>query len=71
MESSNYAKRPIKCVLKRRFVFPVFNNFSERHCMKVGLDVKIPLVRVLSTGGWGEASPQASYLPPPQKKNFS
>ena len=40
-------------------MFPVFSNFSETHCMKVGLDVRISLVRVLSTGrGRGEASPQ-------------
>ena len=56
-----------KCVLKRRFVFPVFNNFSETPCTKVGLDVRIPLIRVLSAGGWGEASPQTSHLRPPKK----
>ena len=56
------------CVLKRRFVFPVLNNFSETPCIKVGLDVRIPLIRVLSTGGWREASPQTSHLPPPPPK---
>ena len=34
-------------------MFPVFNNFSETPCMKVGLDVRISLVRVLSTEGRG------------------
>ena len=49
-------------------MFPVFNNFSETHCMKVGLDVRISFVRVLSTGrGSGEASPQTSHLPPKKK----
>ena len=38
--------------------------------MKVGLDVRIPLIRVLSTGGWGEASRQTSHFPPPPKKSF-
>ena len=42
-------------------MFPVFNYFSETPCMKVGLDVRIFVVRVLSTGGRGEAS----------KKSFS
>ena len=45
-------------------MFHVFNNFSETHCMKVGLDVRISLVRVLSTGR-GEEAP-----PPPKKKVF-
>ena len=43
-------------------MFPVFTNFSETNCMKVGLDVRISLVRVLSTGR-GEKAP-----PPPLKK---
>ena len=44
------------CVLR------FFNNFSETHCIKVGLDVKICLVRVLSTG-------RGRKLPPaPDKK---
>ena len=43
----------------------VSNNFSETTCMKVGLQVRISLVSVLSTGG-GEASP----LSPPKKKFF-
>ena len=47
-------------------MFPVFNNFFETLC-KVGLDVRISLVRVLSTGGAGEASPQTSHLPPKKK----
>ena len=41
--------------------------------MKVGLDVRIPLIRVLSTGGGGVGRrfPQTSYLtPPPQQKVF-
>ena len=38
--------------------------------MKVGLDVRIPLIRVLSTEGWGEVSPQTSHLPPPPKKKY-
>ena len=41
ISSSNYAKTPYKCVHKRRFVFPVFSNFSETPCMKVGFDVRI------------------------------
>ena len=49
-----------KCVLTRRFVLLVFNNFSETPCMKVGLEVRISLVSVLSTGG-GKA----------QKKSFA
>ena len=32
-------------------MFLIYNNFSETPCMKVGLDVRILLVRVLSTGG--------------------
>ena len=34
-------------------MFPVVNNYSETPCMKVGLDVRISLVRALSTGGGG------------------
>ena len=46
-------------------VFFVFNNFSETPCMKVGLEVRISLVCVLSTGeGREEASPLS-------KKGFS
>ena len=41
-------------------MFVVFNNFSETPCMKVGLEVRISLVRVLSTG--------EGKLPPPKKK---
>ena len=44
-------------------MFPVFNNFYVTHCTKVGLDVRISLVRVLSTGRGEEA-------PPPKKKVF-
>ena len=47
-------------------MFPVFNNFFETHCMKVGLDVRISLVRILCTGRGGGSSP-----PPPSKKSFS
>ena len=39
--------------------------------MKVGLDVKIPLIRVLSTEGWVEASPETSHLPPQKEISFS
>ena len=43
-------------------MFLVFNNFSETTCMKVDLDVRISLVRVLSSGG---------KLPPtPSQKKF-
>ena len=46
-------------------MFPVFNYFSETPCMKVGLDVRMSLVRVLSTGG---SFPQnVSSSPPPPK----
>ena len=38
-------------------MFPVFNNFSQTPCMKVGLDVRIYLIRVLSTGGGGNLPP--------------
>ena len=48
---------------------PRFNNFSETPCMKGGLDVRISLVRVLSTGVRGKRFPQMSHLPP-QKKVF-
>ena len=34
-------------------MFLVLNNFSETPCMKVGLDVRISLVKLLSTGGVG------------------
>ena len=44
-------------------MFSVFNNFSETPYMKVGLDVRISLVRDLSAGG-GERSF-------PSKKSFS
>ena len=37
----NYAKTPYKCVYRRRFVFPIFSNFSETPCMKVDFDVRI------------------------------
>ena len=56
---------PYKCVLRRRFVFPVFNNFSETHCMKVSLDVRIFLLRL----GGGKKLPLP--LPPPPKNSFS
>ena len=50
-------------------MFPVFNNFSETHCMKVGLDVRISFVRVLSTGrrAGGKLPPN---VPSPPKKFF-
>ena len=50
-------------------MFPVFNNFSETPCTKVGLDVRIPLIRVLSTGGWEKLLPKRLISPPPQIKN--
>ena len=56
------------CAQKAICVLPIFNNFSETPCMKVGMDLMILLIRVLSLGGWGEASPQTSHLPPPPKK---
>ena len=43
-------------------MFLVFNNFSEKPCMKAGLDVRISPVRVLSNGG--------KLPPPPEKKLF-
>ena len=49
-------------------MFPVFNNFSETPCMKVGLDVGISLITVLSTGG--KLPPKRLIFPPP-KKSFS
>ena len=42
-------------------MFSVFINFSETHFAKVGLDVRISLVKVLSTG-------RGRKLPPPPKK---
>ena len=47
-------------------MFPVFNSFSETPCMKVGLDVRISLVKVLSAGGLGKASPPNISSPPPK-----
>ena len=44
-------------------MFSVFLRFFETHCIKIGLDVRISLVRVLSTGRGEEA--------PPPKKSFS
>ena len=56
----------IRFVLKKRFVFLVFKQFSETPCMKVGLEVRISLVSVLSTGGASHPPP----LPPKKKKIF-
>ena len=50
-------------------MFPVLYNFSETPCMKVSLDVRISLVRVLSTGGRGSFPSNVSF-PPPKKKSF-
>ena len=50
MESSNHAKRHINVCSGGDLCSPFFNNFSETHCIKVGLDVRISVVRVLSTG---------------------
>ena len=63
MESSNHAKRHINVCSRGDLCSLFFNNFSGTHCMKVGLDVRISLVRVLSTGRGEEA-------PPLQKKVF-
>ena len=63
MESSNHAKRHINVCSGGDLCSPFFNNFSETHGIKVGLDVIISLVRVLSTGRGEEA-------PPRQKKFF-
>ena len=51
-------------MLRRRFGFPVLNNFSETPCIKVGWDVRISLVRVLSAGGGagGTLPPNVSSL---------
>ena len=38
-------------------MFLVFNNFSETPCVKISLDVRISLVRVLSTEEGGSFSP--------------
>ena len=46
-------------------MFPVLNNFSEIPFMKVGLDVRISLVKVLSTGGAENLSPKRLITPPP------
>ena len=40
ISSSNYAKTPHKFVHRRLFVSPIFSNFSETLCMKVGFDVR-------------------------------
>ena len=44
-------------------MFSVFNNFSETPYMKVGLDVRISLVRDLSAGGGRGASPLKKVFP--------
>ena len=41
ISSSSYAKKPYKCVHRRKFVFLVFSNFSETPCTKVGFDARI------------------------------
>ena len=46
-------------------MFPVFNNFSETSCMKVGLCVRTSLVRALSTGA---KLPSKRLIPPPPPK---
>ena len=63
MESSSHAKCHINVCSGGDLCSPFFNNFSETHCIKVGLDVRIFLVRVLSTGRGEEA-------PLPKKKFF-
>ena len=44
-------------------MFSVFLRFFETHCIKIGLDVRISLVRVLSTGRGEEAPPQKKVFP--------
>ena len=57
MESSNHAKCHINVCSGGDLCSPFFNNFSETHCIKAGLDVRISLVGVVSTGR-GEEAPQ-------------
>ena len=49
-------------------MFPVFNNFSETPCMKVGLDVRVSSSGFYLLGG-GEKLPSKSLIPS-QKKFF-
>ena len=41
ISSSSYAKKPYKCVHRRKFVFLVSSNFSETPCTEVGFDARI------------------------------
>ena len=63
---SNYVKRHINVCSGRDLCSPFLTIFLRRPCMKVGLKVRISLVRVLFTrgGGAGES------FPPPKKKVF-
>ena len=63
VESLNHAKRHLNVCSGGDLCSPFFDNFSETHCIKVGLDVRTSLIRVLSTGRGKEAPP------PPKKKN--
>ena len=63
MESSNHATCHINVCSGGDLCSLFFNNFSETHCIKVGLDIRISLVRALSTGRKEEA-------PPPPKNKF-
>ena len=51
------------CTQEAICVLHFSNNFSETHCIKVGLYVRISVVRVLFTRRGEEA-------PPPKKKFF-
>ena len=69
VESSNHAKRHINVCSGGDLCSPFFNNFSETHCIKkVGLDVRISLVRVLSTEREEEAPPSPKKKVFPEKK---
>ena len=48
-------------------MFPILNNFSETPCMRVGLDVRISLVKILSTGELGNLPPPPPPHSPPQR----
>ena len=57
MESSNHAKRHINVCSGGDLCSSFFNNFSKTHCIEVGVDVRISLVRILSTGRGEEVLP--------------
>ena len=66
-QSSNYAKRHINVCSGDDLCSPFFNIIFETPCMKVGLDVRISLVRVLSFGGRGKLPPKR-LISSPQRK---